>query len=276
MISESSEQFEPTFVKLDRQVLRFMGYFKEHVTESSFENNRIRQMIVLYYLEDETVSIIEPREMNSGVPQGAFLKRQIVMKADGSGQCVGPRDLIVGTNIMIYGKNIRLTDCDGYTRDFYAHNGIPQAAAEAVPADNFIAKKTEVVSNEKDAMMKNFLEKSLGGGKPANWKQFLDHDRKVLRFFCSSGEPFTMHYYLADNTIEILEMRHPNNGKDQAFSTLLRRCKLPKRFAIGQPGNSVEEEFLLDSEIEPDMALTVFGRVFIIHSADQHTIDYYN
>jgi len=85
-----------------------------------------------------------------------------------------------------------------------------------------------------------------------------------------------MHYYLADNTIEILEMRHPNNGKDQAFSTLLRRCKLPKRFAIGQPGNSVEEEFLLDSEIEPDMALTVFGRVFIIHSADQHTIDYYN
>ena len=109
-------------------------------------------------------------------------------------------------------------------------------------------------------MMKDFLEKSLGGGKPANWKQFLDHDRSVLRFFVKSGENFTMHYYLADNTIEILEGRTSNSGKDQAFSTLLRRCKLPKRFALGQPGNVVSEEFLLDSEIEPDMNLTVFGR----------------
>lgn len=198
--------------------------------------------------------------MNSGVPQGAFLKRQIVMKSDQSGVAISPHDLMVGTNIMIYGKNIRLTDCDVYTREFYAYNGIQQAPKEEVPQDNFNRRANETVSNVKDAMMKDFLEHSLGGGRPANWKQFLDHDRKVLRFYCSSGEPFVLHYYLADNTIEILEGRAPNSGKDQAFSTLLRRCKLPKRFAIGQPGNTVAEEFLLDSEIEPDMVLTVFGR----------------
>ena len=46
------------------------------------------------------------------------------MKSDGSGMVISPRDLMVGTNIVIYGKNIRLVDCDAYTREFFAHNGI--------------------------------------------------------------------------------------------------------------------------------------------------------
>ena len=36
--------------------------------------------------------------------------------------------------------------------------------------------------------MKEFMEKALGGGKVASQKQFLDNDRKVLRFFCDSED----------------------------------------------------------------------------------------
>jgi len=36
---------------------------------------------------------------------------------------------------------------------------------------------------KRDNEMKEFLEKSLGGGKVASQKQFLDNDRRVLRFF---------------------------------------------------------------------------------------------
>lgn len=60
------------------QVLRFYGYFKESVVESRLENFRIRKLILYYYLEDNSVAIIEPKQMNSGIPQGAFLKRQKV------------------------------------------------------------------------------------------------------------------------------------------------------------------------------------------------------
>lgn len=79
-----SQQFEPTFVKLDKQVLRFFGYFKESVVESRLENYRIRQLNILYYLEDHTLMINEPKETNAGTPQGVFLKRQQVIKQDGS------------------------------------------------------------------------------------------------------------------------------------------------------------------------------------------------
>lgn len=56
-----AEQFEPTFVKLDKQVLRFHGYFKESVVESRLENFRVRKVILYYYLEDHTILISEPR-----------------------------------------------------------------------------------------------------------------------------------------------------------------------------------------------------------------------
>ena len=67
--------FEPTYVKLDKVVLQFSGFFKESVVESNLENFRIWNVTIYYYLEDSTIMITEPKEMNSGIPQGVFLKR---------------------------------------------------------------------------------------------------------------------------------------------------------------------------------------------------------
>ena len=80
--------------------------------------------------------------------------------------------------------------------------------------------------------MKEFLEKALGGGRVLSQKQFLDNDRKVLRFFVKYEDmPYVIHYYLADDTVEIREVHHPNDGRD-SFALLLRRQKLPKSFAV--------------------------------------------
>lgn len=67
-------------------------------------------------------------------------------------------------------------------------------------------------------------------------KQFLDHDRHVLRFYCfwdDSESVFgdlrelVLHFFLCDDTIEIHEIIPPNSGRD-TVSKFLHRCKLPK------------------------------------------------
>lgn len=67
-------------------------------------------------------------------------------------------------------------------------------------------------------------------------RQFLENDRRVLRFFCHwddtdamFGDPreCVLHYFLADNTVEIREIIQPNSGRD-AVPLFLRRAKLPK------------------------------------------------
>jgi hypothetical protein len=86
--------------------------------ESRLENFRIHHLSVFYFLEDKSIMITEPKVVNSGVPQGAFLKRQMVLKPDGMSPFM-PQDFCVGLDVGIFGRCIRITDCDAYTRQFF-------------------------------------------------------------------------------------------------------------------------------------------------------------
>jgi hypothetical protein len=154
-------------VKLDKIVLQFSGFFKEAVVESNLENYRIRQVIIYYYLEDSTIMITEPKEMNSGIPQGVFLKRQGVMKT-GTQDILVPADFFIGETVEIYGRQFKITDADTYTREFFKSamkTELPNAIQ--VPEDNFKKSSIPVVT-KKDKAMIDFLEHSLGGGKVAS------------------------------------------------------------------------------------------------------------
>ena len=50
------------------QVLRFYGFFKEAVPESNMENHRVRRVLLLYFLADDSLQISEPKQDNSGLP----------------------------------------------------------------------------------------------------------------------------------------------------------------------------------------------------------------
>jgi hypothetical protein len=70
--------------------------------------------------------------------------------------------------------------------------------------------------------MMDYLEHKLGGGRVKPQKQFLQNDRKVLEFYVQSDNPYIIHYYLADDTIDIREVNFPNNGRDP-FPKMLKR-----------------------------------------------------
>lgn len=59
--NDETEKFVPNWVKMERHVLRFYGYFKESCVETSLETYRVRKLIIFYYLEDNSVSINEPK-----------------------------------------------------------------------------------------------------------------------------------------------------------------------------------------------------------------------
>lgn len=111
--------------------------------------------------------------------------------------------------------------------------------------------------------MMDFLEHKLGGGKVASWKQFLDNDRRVLRFNVScEGNPYIIHYYLADDTMDIREVHFANNGKD-AWPLLLKRQKIPKKPQVLQPGQKdVEQPYWTELDFNPGEPIYAFSREF--------------
>lgn len=113
----------------------------------------------------------------------------------------------VGEDITIYGRTFHVYDCDTQTREFCELNQCPQTKAEPCPTDAFNSvPQKPTVSHDRD-----FAEHYLGGTRVLSQKQFLDNDRKVLRFYAFCEErPIVIHYFLADDTIEVLEVHFSN------------------------------------------------------------------
>ncbi|XP_066494100.1 EF-hand domain-containing protein 1 [Tiliqua scincoides] len=267
--------FIPAHVAFDKKVLKFDGYFQEDVPISTEEHFRIRQVGIYYYLEDDSMSVMEPIVENSGIPQGKFIKRQRLPKND-RGDHYHWKDLNRGINITIYGKTFRIVDCDAFTQTFLESQGIELNPPERMIFDPY----TE--------LRKMPLRMYVTPSDFDQLKQFLAYDKKVLRFFAIWDEtermfgekrPFIIHYYLADDTVEVREVHERNDGRDP-FPVLIRRQRLPKRL-VEKKGTfptcvlEISDQEVLEWYTAKDFVvgkpITLLGRSFFIYDCDEFT-----
>jgi len=281
----------PAWLKHDKQVLRFYGFFQEHVVERWDENSRYRNIVICYYMEDGSVSIQEPKVENSGIPQGIFLKRHPVIAEDG--QPVGPGHFVIGEEMLIYGIKYHITGADRFTRWFFEENGVELGEDEPLVRDQWQKSYTFQKVAEKGGlpMSKNAVEaKQLNafmlGAPPADLKlvQFLQNDRKVLRFKCYWDDEtlygnriyLTIHYYLADNTMEVNEAHARNSGRDN-YPVFMKRGPCYKENRVNAyPGMlEPEPEPYLPKDLMVGTTINIWRRKVVIYDVDIFTQKFY-
>lgn len=106
-------------------VCRFYGHFNEDrvwatdmpLGVPNIEDKITRKLTILYYIEDDTISMSEHVPMNSGMKGGSFYKRSKLEKDD-DGSAVSLEDLVPGKSIHVLGREIYLSKCDEFTRAF--------------------------------------------------------------------------------------------------------------------------------------------------------------
>eukprot|EP00440_Ansanella_granifera_P046355 gb/GFBE01050205.1/.p1 GENE.gb/GFBE01050205.1/~~gb/GFBE01050205.1/.p1 ORF type:complete len:623 (+),score=164.78 gb/GFBE01050205.1/:1-1869(+) len=285
-------RIQPAWLKHEKQVLRFYGYFQEAVTERPDENSRKRHIVIMFCMEDGTLQISEPKIENSGIPQGQFLKRQRVPREDGKG-FIGPDDFRVGCEITVFGRTYFIVGADRFTRWFYEENGIELGDDEQVPVDNWsksykLAKLAERGSlpASTSAVEQKVIGKYTMGAPPVDKKltQFLLNDRKVLRFkgywddhtLYGGRVYFNIHYYLADNTVEFNEAKVRNSGR-AVFPGFMKRGPLFKKntpkcvpgLLTSESGRYMPEDFLVGDSIE------MWGRKIVLIECDDFTQKFY-
>jgi len=281
----SQEYMEvPAWDALDRHVLRFNGYFKEAVVETNLENYRVRKVTIYYFLEDDTCVVSEPKQDNSGIPQGTLIRRHRFPAADGGYLKV--EDLCIGSDLSIYGKTIRITNCDPFTREYYQHLGIEQDEPHTEEIDPFLSTREDLKTKHAKAPRtyeKVYREAMLGGGHVnADMQQFLEKDGKVLRFYAVLDDlntpqferrPFILLFFLGDDTMEIRELYPLNCGRDN-FPIFFRRSKMARgNVELGGPMSQPKKkhEFVHGNELYVGQMTNLAGSQFFIYDADPFT-----
>ncbi|XP_032362525.1 EF-hand domain-containing protein 1 isoform X1 [Etheostoma spectabile] len=270
------EDFIPAYVALDKKVLRYYAYFQENVLFSPEEECHTRPVVIYYYLEDDSMSIIEPVVENSGMPQGKRIKRQCLPKNE-RGDHYQWKDLNIGMDLEVYGVKYHITQCDAFTKEFLESEGIVLNDPEPMPCVNRDKKTRPSYTTP---------------SKFDNKQQFLTMDCKVLRFFAlwdDADSPFgetrlvTIQYYLVDDTVEIREIHKPNSGRDP-FPVLMRRQKLPKKIKPDLetfPGCVLEvstaevDEYYSPKDFQVGQRITLLGRHILLYDCDGFTKEYY-
>lgn len=247
----------------------------------------MRRCIVYYYLDDDTIHIIENRVENSGIPQGVFLKRHKVPKPCG-GSNYDWRDFKIPMDLDVYSRVFRIVDCDDFTRNFFANEGAALGGCEGYPDDPFAHTRAMInmKQNPPDlAEHKNYIEVKNKGGRPnKNLKSFLDNDRNVLSFsilwqdnsYDGGDKYYTLNYFLSDSSVEVKEINTQNSGRFP-FPMLLKRQKLAKAPILTHcPGMSMrQEEYNQPCDLKCGDTITIFGRTCLIYNCDDHTKAWY-
>lgn len=295
---------QPAWLAFDRKVLNFEAYFQEAVSERRDEQSRVRRCKIYFYLEDDTMQIVEPVVPDSGLPQGTLVRRHRIPKpAPHDDQFYIVDDFNVGNELTIYGRVFTLYACDAFTRDFLTKLGVRVGEDGALPTDSYSQTRKAL----KDSMQpfKPFERHDTLG-------KFLEYDGKVLRFYTVWDDTestfgdrryFVLHYYLADDTASLHEILSPNSGRDGG-SAFVRRQKIPKDVSgvVKHPGQatprtvlnvfgptlsgrhildnlrtgSLSDAFYTDADLTIGAVIDVFGRRMLLCDCDVFTKEYYS
>ncbi|XP_036140512.1 LOW QUALITY PROTEIN: EF-hand domain-containing protein 1 [Monomorium pharaonis] len=268
-------QFVPHYALLAQKCLRFKAFFRQGVFNSPDEHYRVRHVDIIYYLEDDTLCVIEPVVKNAGFQQGKLVRRNKIPK-NAKGDLFIWKDFNVGIDICIYGVVYHIVNCDSFTREFLTSQGIDVGEKENLPADPYTEQRdvkfrppmgvTRVMSDDPR-------------------RRFLEYDRMVLSFDATwNGDRYRVMYFLMDDTVAIREIHELNDGKDPV-TMLLKRTRVPKNWQnlpswypniYMEYGDPEIVEYYTPRDFKVGETVLLFGRRFLLHDCDAFTRKYYS
>jgi len=205
-----------------------------------------------------------------------------------------PEDFVVGGEVNLFGRVIFIYDCDIFTQEYNKHvlgraiplEQIDRARAEA-PTDLYIDHVAAQRSAKMELAHRHSAFAASGVIKEEDhgtYMKFLQWDTKVLRFFCvwddrqsmyGDQRKFVLRYYLADDTVDMVEEHVANSGR--RTGNFLRRGRVPKKMpeSIVGSGDIHSGDYFTPADLMVGDTVTLYNRIFFICGCDTFTRAYY-
>jgi len=272
-------------------VVTFSAYWKEKLSIGTVDY-RYRVFKISIDMDDGEITFSEQKKKNSGLPQGAFLKKQKI--SNGKGGYLMPADLVVGKNISVFARIFHMYACDPRSRGILAQAGIgcpPDEVPPEDPAKKFARERQEMAGGHaanKSFKMYNEAELGAAIGATAKLGDFLEfNEHPPLRFFgvwydnrlYGKLNRYTIDFYLEDRTFRIRDIIEDNSGTDQ-FHNVYKRSTIakPNNYQIdtNSIGRQKEGAELYDvTDLYIGESIMLFGRPLLLTQCNQACRNFY-
>lgn len=279
-------------------VLRFMAVWDDPAGAPGSSGPIRRPYKVLYYLEDDTVEVIELKEGNGGREFYRFLARAPLPKRRaGEGprvvpggtlsreNCVSPADCRIGGTLEVHGRSFFLHDADDWTKRWCVENlgwgpeetvavdvtvpALPPAPRELPPHNGFgdpedSARNCRRLVPSAPRPQRRALLSGLEDSNAAALRfvaRLADRPGRPRLSAADGARSFVLSFFLADATLAVFEQPVPNSGV--VGGKYLERCKAFKPSGGGR---------LTESDLWVGATIELAGRLFELVDADEWTM----
>ncbi|XP_031630857.1 EF-hand domain-containing protein 1-like, partial [Contarinia nasturtii] len=274
--------FKPNFVQNDKIILTFDGFFRQKILEPNSEQyDLIRKVKMMYFMEDDTVTVVEPPYINSGYHQGRIIRRSRIIKDPIRNLHLSWKDLNIGIEIKIFGITFHLTDCDAFTKEFLISNGIELNDMHIPTPEPRSIKQRPVTAPVNRTLWFKSSEIRPNIGIVLGFESIRIDEKKQL---CDCV-PYHISYYLEDGTISVKERKH----RDESFDFcpyLIKRVRVPRyskrlinSLIVAEEDSFSEEkderDYIQPSDFNVGKEVNLLGHRFLIRDCDARTRRYY-
>ncbi|XP_060945021.1 EF-hand domain-containing family member C2 [Limanda limanda] len=290
-----------SWVAYDKQVLSFTAYFEETVLGVQGEMNKVRECKIYYYLEDDTMQVVEPNLKYTALPQGTFIHRQRVpMPPPDEDQFFQAFHFNINQQMVLFSRTFTVTSCDPFTRNFLNHLGVILNEPGTVPEDPYSKLREQRTSprsspepppvprpprlmppyngfgSEEDSL--SFCRGLLPKPPLKDFQKFMYKDRKVMTFHAKiltedpidSERLFVVSYYLIDDTINVYEPVQKNSG--------ILGGRFLERVRVRKPGQELftsdPPRYYEPQDLYVGASLFINNMNFRLLDADEYTFGY--
>lgn len=283
----------PSFVANKEKVCTFGAYYWETVPENLREQKRVRYVDICVNVIHNTIEIMEPVVPNSGLSQGKLLRKHQVPKPTANDEPPGSNgyytlhDFYAGAVLSIYGRDYTIANCSTFTRRYLSEElGVVFGAPKDLPALSDSRSNVRKLGNSSSEGSFSSTTRPY----TALSKSFYENDKLVLRFFGyweTNDVPkarygVRIHYYLADDSIEIISEYGRNDGRDRIpkFLSKMRVLKPDIDVSLTSGSATMEPVYSADmyyyyTDLEVGGTLRIVGNDVHITDADEFTRNYY-
>lgn len=229
---------------------------------------------------------------NVGIIQGKVLKRHQVPKPMEDGK-LSPdtiftlEDFSAGARLTIYSRVYVIADCDEATRAYMSDIELPFGMPISLPSHTYVKMSLRPETNPNvSSITRKFVPPSVKGAG------FYAYGDKTLRFYGVYDDTHSLygdkihvrlHYFLADDTMEVMADNTRNSGRDNLALPRLSKNQIPKsddKFALTNANNTILQdgdpvEMYHWRDLDVGMSIQTASIKVRILDADKFTRDFY-